>query len=287
MADNTDEGEDLDNPTNTQSANLPDENIPTTDTETITQNQETENMEVHKHPHHVTHTKKWSEYLLEFFMLFLAVFCGFLAEYQLEHTIEHQREKKYAELLLSDLRFDSLYLLERSKLIESRLKKHKQFYELMNSKVKPTDKEVINSFLPLFYIYDLNVTPATYNQMKASGSLRYLQSEALISSLQQYYDVLLTKANRRIDVGVDYYSNAIYPYFLKHFRIQDIDDTNDSVIVAEPVILNRTTETDQELLNLIENYGSDKKNFQARMVEPFKKKNIELIELLKDEYHLK
>ncbi len=286
MADNTQE-EHLENPTNTPPANLPNENIPTTDTETITQNQDTENMEVHKHPHHVTHKKKWSEYLLEFFMLFLAVFCGFLAEYQLEHTIEHQREKKYAELLLSDLRIDSSYFLERNELIENRLKKHRQFYELMNSKVKPTNKEVINLFLPLFYIYDLNVTPATYNQMKTSGSLRYLQNEALISSLQQYYEVMLPKANRRIDVGVDYYSNVIYPYFLKHFRIQDIDDANDSANVAEPVILNRTTETDQELLNIIENYGSDKKNFQARIVEPFTKKNIELIQLLKNEYHLK
>ena len=41
-------------------------------------NQPITNMEVHKHPHHVTHKKKWGEYLLEFFMLFLAVFFGFL-----------------------------------------------------------------------------------------------------------------------------------------------------------------------------------------------------------------
>jgi hypothetical protein len=27
-------------------------------------------MEVHKHPHHVTHKKKWGEYLLEFVMIF-------------------------------------------------------------------------------------------------------------------------------------------------------------------------------------------------------------------------
>jgi hypothetical protein len=33
-------------------------------------------METH-HPHHVTHKKKWTEYLLEFFMLFLAVFLSF------------------------------------------------------------------------------------------------------------------------------------------------------------------------------------------------------------------
>jgi len=37
---------------------------------------EIENMEVHKHPHHVAHKKKWEEYVLEFLMLFLAVFFG-------------------------------------------------------------------------------------------------------------------------------------------------------------------------------------------------------------------
>jgi len=37
-------------------------------------------MEVHKHPHNVTHKKKWGEYFLEFLMLFLAVFLGFVAE---------------------------------------------------------------------------------------------------------------------------------------------------------------------------------------------------------------
>ena len=54
MADNTDE-EHLENPVNNQSENPQDEIIPITDTETINPNQETKNMEVHKHPHHVTH----------------------------------------------------------------------------------------------------------------------------------------------------------------------------------------------------------------------------------------
>ena len=54
MENNTDE-EHLNNPTNTQLENLSDEIALTKDTETVTQNQETDNMEVHKHPHHVTH----------------------------------------------------------------------------------------------------------------------------------------------------------------------------------------------------------------------------------------
>ena len=43
-------------------------------------------MEVH-HPHHLTHKKKWSEYILEFVMLFAAVTLGFFAENIREHQI--------------------------------------------------------------------------------------------------------------------------------------------------------------------------------------------------------
>src|SRR3954451_24395061 len=97
----------LNNPTNAQSENLSDDIIPTTDTETISPNQETKNMEVHKHPHHVSHKKKWGEYLLEFFMLFLAVFLGFIAENYREHIVEHQQEKQYMITLIEDLNIDT------------------------------------------------------------------------------------------------------------------------------------------------------------------------------------
>ena len=60
MTDNRDE-EHLDNPTNTQPENPPDEIILTTDTDTIPQNLETDNMEVHHHSH--SHGKKnWKTY---------------------------------------------------------------------------------------------------------------------------------------------------------------------------------------------------------------------------------
>src|ERR1043165_8938482 len=58
---------------------------------------QTESMEVHKHPHHVTHKKKWGEYFLEFLMLFLAVFLGFLAENFREHRVEKERGKQFIE----------------------------------------------------------------------------------------------------------------------------------------------------------------------------------------------
>src|SRR5664279_5618182 len=106
MADNTDE-EPIDNPTSNQSENPSAEIIPPIDTETITPNRETENMEVHHHAHHEG-KKNWKSYLWEFLMLFLAVFCGFLAEYQLEHIIEKEREKELAVSFYNELKGDSL-----------------------------------------------------------------------------------------------------------------------------------------------------------------------------------
>src|SRR5882724_6558809 len=109
MTDKT-EDEHLDNPTNIINS------------EAINQIQETENMEVHKHPHHITHKKKWGEYLLEFFMLFLAVFLGFVAENIRESSIEREREKEFAKALFAEFAADSIMVANK---ISARLQKEK------------------------------------------------------------------------------------------------------------------------------------------------------------------
>ena len=108
MADNTDTGDeilnDLTNPIlETPSA----ENIPAIEQDNLLKQQQTENMEVHKHPHHVMHKKKWLEYLLEFFMLFLAVFLGFIAENIRESSVERRQEMEYIHSMINDLKTDT------------------------------------------------------------------------------------------------------------------------------------------------------------------------------------
>ena len=68
-------------------------------------------MEVHNHPHHPTHKKKWAEYLLEFFMLFLAVFLGFVAENVRENRVNLEIEKHNIESFISNLEKDSINIL--------------------------------------------------------------------------------------------------------------------------------------------------------------------------------
>ena len=63
-------------------------------------------MEVH-HPHHPTHKKKWSEYIIEFIMLFTAVTLGFFAENLREGFIQKEKGERYLQQLLIDLKQDT------------------------------------------------------------------------------------------------------------------------------------------------------------------------------------
>lgn len=258
----------------------PDEGV-----KTVTQNQETENMEVHKHPHHVTHKKKWGEYLVEFLMLFLAVFLGFIAENQREHIVEHQREKKFASRLLSDLRQDSLFFEARIKLLEKRQQAYEQFLKSMTDPVPPTDSVLNRRFVGILLLTGTgnDFTTATYNQMKTSGSLRYIGNDNLTTSLQQYYDVLLAKASRDADGADKFFADYIISYMTKHFRFQDFKPSDGSSIHVK--LLNRSAESDQELINIMSVWFSHTDQ-QLDLVRPAQKQMLELIKLIKKQYHL-
>lgn len=158
------------------------------DAETINQNQETENMEVHHHAHHDHGKKSWKSYFWEFFMLFLAVFCGFLAELQLEHYIEHQREKKYMFRIYNDLKKDTTFY-------KSHAKYQMGVYQILDSAIVFLDKGTYKNSPDLFYDLLLRVRSTKYfenystafDQMKTSGNLRLIQKEQVLDSLLDYY----------------------------------------------------------------------------------------------------
>lgn len=101
-------------------------------------------MEVH-HPHHPTHKKKWSEYLLEFFMLFVAVTLGFFAENIRERIAEENKTKEVLDVVVMDFKAD----------IEN-LKQFKEAFILKNKECD-TLLELINrppSKIPIKLYYD-------------------------------------------------------------------------------------------------------------------------------------
>lgn len=148
-------------------------------------------MEVHNHPHHPMHKKKWSEYFLEFLMLFLAVFLGFIAENVREDVVEHKRAKEYAHLLITDLQQD-LDGLSRAKRILNRITiSGDSVGQLLN----PANKNIAGGKL---YYYEYWAAwrwrfvsrDATLQQLKNSGSLRYLGNTPLVRKLLDYEEAI-------------------------------------------------------------------------------------------------
>jgi len=246
----------------------------------ISEKVETETMEVHKHPHHVSHKKKWNEYLLEFFMLFLAVFLGFVAENQREHIVEHEREKTYVARLLLDLRGDSAIFHSRILQFEQRQKDQAHFFKTM-SNANCTDSAMVSSFLALVHSWNPEFTTATYNQMKTSGGLRYIRNDEVTTELQKYYDVLLPRIDREVIDLRKVFTDLILPYMVNHFRFQDYQDS----LPIQYTILKRTKDSDQESINIMGAYGAGWDTVYE-LHKSGLKETQKLIELMKRVYHI-
>ncbi len=144
-------------------------------------------MEVHHHAHHGHEKKTWKNYFWEFFMLFLAVFCGSLAELQVEHYVEHQREKKYAQTLIEDLKNDTLDL---SSDLKSWNRMRLRADTIMLEMEKPVDLR--NHCLLYKHVSQINSNNTflyhdrTIQQLKSAGNFRLIENKAVADSIIEY-----------------------------------------------------------------------------------------------------
>ena len=182
--------ENSDSPTGTQLENSADEIFPITDTNTITPNKETENMEVHKHPHHVMHKKKWGEYILEFLMLFLAVFLGFVAENIREHQVEKDRERQYITSLVADLVSDQKVLAQHILHVKTGASMMDSLITILN-----TPSLIPENTGKLYYwarlaprLHPLSTNSRTFEQLKNSGNFRLIRSLSTSNKIMMYYE---------------------------------------------------------------------------------------------------
>ncbi|HEX5152483.1 MAG TPA: hypothetical protein VFW07_13630 [Parafilimonas sp.] len=247
------------------------------------QTSEIKDMEVHKHPHHITHKKKLGEYLLEFLMLFLAVFLGFIAENIREHYVEHERMKQYAGLLLADLERDTAWFNAEKKHWEDRQPDFDTLISLLVQPVPSPDERILKKLLYINYVSDAKLNVATYNQMKTSGSLRYVNDRQLIEALEDYYEIQLPHAVESSQSTMAFFNTYIRTFFIDHLRNQDIN--SDTSANRKPLIIGRTASTDQRLSNIIE-MDRTLLYIANDFYDSAGKKAVDLIELLKKEYHI-
>jgi hypothetical protein len=168
------------------------EDIGKTEVENIQTPPQTEqpNMEVHKHPHHVTHKKKWSEYLLEFLMIFLAVFLGFIAENIRENYVEHHRAREYAQSLYNDLKKDTAELNRAMGIKQWQNRNLDSLIFLINTGDLQKKTKELYYYSCFANLPQLPFEPSdiTIQQLRNSGSLRYFTSVQLYNDINQYYN---------------------------------------------------------------------------------------------------
>lgn len=214
---------------------------------------QTEFMEVHKHPHHVMHKKKWTEYLLEFFMIFFAVTAGFFAENFRETLSEHSKEKEYAHSLLVDLRSDTLVL---NRTVASNERYAADDSVLLSLLEQPSkDKATIESIYALYpqtqkFIVEIADTK-TFEQLKNNGDLRLLRKKAVLDSMSVYYQrvsrMMIYRDEIQAQLQTTYnLSNKLFDYYsYRHNSGSPV-----SLITADPAL---TKEYVNKLYLLTEN----------------------------------
>ena len=248
-------------------------------------------MEVHAHSHLAsggTHIqrKKWTHYIWEFLMLFLAVFCGFLAENIREHNVEHQRAKQFALSMLNDIKADTATLNtaigfgnKKIKAIDSLIAQIEQPKEKWRDTLIYTYSGSAGRVRPIGY------NSGTYEQMKASGSLRYFKQE--LTDLLNQYDAQTKKTKAREDIFVNYASNLFNPFMYHVVDIRSVIQIQDGVPPTHALVFRKT---DEETIALWINYATVVQSTQERTVIEYNsmlEKANQIIAALQREYNLK
>ncbi len=193
-----------DSPQPAENEKIVDENIQHTTFNTL---HNEEQMEVQKHPHHVTHKKNWGEYLLEFFMLFLAVFLGFVAENVREHSVEKGREKEYMQSMLDDLKTDTANVNAIVTGNHFFLNGLDSMLDLLSNpqQDKFYQKKLFISSLQYTYWYmPVQFSEITLSQLKYNGGFRLIKNHEVARGILQY-DQGLDACKYNYDLLLNYY----------------------------------------------------------------------------------
>jgi|DEB19_MinimDraft_3_1074340.scaffolds.fasta_scaffold00466_6 hypothetical protein len=126
-------------------------------------------MEVH-HPHHPTHKKNWSEYIIEFVMLFTAVTLGFFAENIREHLAEKEKKKELLQTVARDFETDLKQFEFHKNFGQEKIKNCDSLIAINNGDQSKVDqKQYYALFLKTIWWWHFNPNEKSRNEAEAKG----------------------------------------------------------------------------------------------------------------------
>jgi len=194
-------------------------------------------MEVHHHPHISKHTKPWKEYLLEGLMIFVAVSLGYGAENIREHYVETKKALISAKNLYVDVTNDSIGYATTNIRRGKQDSCFKIIYAFYSNNT--LDKEIpaiyaAHGFISLRILYQLNTL--ALDEIKNSGSLRFLESDELKAAIQRYASLGMgLKLREQREFG--YIDRMIDPISTKNFEYNFHKDANNNFYIEKNKIV--------------------------------------------------
>ncbi len=186
-------------------------------------------MEVHAHTH--TPRNKWTHYFWEFLMLFLAVFAGFLAEYQLEHKIERDRAKKFLQSMLLDVSTNIKNLDSLTAQNNIHLENYESLLRWLLEDSATIDRAAFARRMGAHWMRNFLVRKETYEQMRSSGSLRYVGDIDFLTKMMDYERITNFAQYRNQEFEKKYYTELFIPAVYKAFDLTcqlNLDTSNRS-----------------------------------------------------------
>ena len=252
-------------------------------------------MEVHHHPH-VHGKKKFTEYLLESFMLFLAVTLGFLAENLREHLSEQRKEKEYIASFIDDLKKDTAEISSTSKQLFKNIHEEDsliyllQHYTNTDSANKKCYRHYLRSAVNVaFAAFNQN----TMNQLLNTGSVRLITKQSILDSIMAYNGLI-----KSVNLQADYYNDEFkkgFDYSTNIFDLSYIHGRLNDDYTVKPTMRYDTAHfklvnADENVLRKYAAYLIMQQNLSTGYLLELRSARVyadRLIKLLKKEYRLK
>lgn len=240
-------------------------------------------MEVHKHPHHVTHKKKWGEYLLEFFMLFLAVFLGFVAENFREHSVERLKEKEYMRSLVNDLKTDTAIINFTIIYNQNLHSADSMLLQLLHTPLTATDTADFNLIYKLYPKTEnfsiLFNDSKTYDQMKSTGDYRLIKNPKVLDNMSKYYQSIAADKIFRDEIQAQL--QLTYNFSHKIFNLYSFEKHTETISDFSGT----DTHLLKEYINKLYLLMRDFKIFNEHLAR-INEEAIKFMGVIRDEYHL-
>ena len=232
-------------------------------------------------------------------MLFLAVFCGFLAEYQLEHKIDKEKAKQAIESLVKCLVSDTTQLnniIESNKLIVQNLDSLTLLKNADLAKEENKKKFYEHGTVGFFQDWYFKTNDAAMEQLKSSGTLRLIRKQSIIDNILGY------GLKNKITVAQEadcyfFFKESLLDFkkvidltHLQDTSIVSLDVTNNFVSIRYKKTYQLLISNDKEKLFAVFNNAALMSVAIGAYVQ-FMQEQLgyckNLIDLLKNEYHLK